>query len=88
MQTAQVINGRVYPVVRDADTYRALVDCAQVALEDQDFESYQKARPLLVSARFTKCSACLDRFERREDCIACVGNGFVSIAGRQPTSSA
>ena len=88
VQTAQVINGRVYPVVSDADTYRALVDCAQVALEEHDFESYQKARPLLVSARFTKCSACLDRFERREDCPTCAGSGFVAKEVNQPAGAA
>lgn len=88
VQTAQFIYGKVYPTICDADTYRALVDCAQVALEMRDFESYRKARPLLLSAKFSKCSACLDRFGQREDCSNCAGNGFVSTADTQPTSSA
>jgi hypothetical protein len=88
VQTAQFIYGKVYPAICDADTYRALVDCAQVALECRDFESYRKARPLLLFAQFTKCGACLDRFGQREDCSNCAGNGFVSTAGIQPTSSA
>ena len=88
VQTAQVINGKVYPIICDADTYRTLIDCAQVALEEHDFENYRIARPLLLSAKFAKCTACLDRFGLREDCMNCAGQGFVPKAGSQPTSSA
>ena len=88
VQTAQVINGKVYPIICDADTYRALVDCAQVALEDHDFEGYRKARPLLRSAQFTKCTACLDHFGLREDCGTCSGYGFLSRYPSQASPSA
>ncbi|WP_426136366.1 hypothetical protein [Pseudomonas sp. PWP3-1b2] len=88
VQTAQVVNGKIYPAICDADAYRALVDCAQVALEDRDFESYRKARPLLLSAKFAKCTVCLDRFALREDCTTCAGNGFVSKTGNYPASCA
>lgn len=88
VQTAQVINGKVYPIICDADTYRALVDCAQVALEEHDFESYRKARPLMQCAQFVKCTVCLDHFGLREDCLKCSGQGFVPRSGGQPTSSA
>ncbi|MEW5698713.1 hypothetical protein [Pseudomonas synxantha] len=88
VQTAQVINGKDYPIIGDADAYRTLMDCAQVALEEHDFENYRIARPLLLSARFTKCAACLDRFGSREDCITCAGNGFVTKADVQPAPSA
>lgn len=88
VQTAQVIWGKIYPAICDADVYRALVDCAQVALEEHDFESYRKARPLLISASFTRCTTCLDRFGLREDCTNCSGQGFVPKTGSQPTSSA
>lgn len=88
VQTAQVINGKVYPIICDADAYRTMMDCAQVALEEHDFENYRIARPLLLSARFAKCTACLDRFGPSEDCMNCAGQGFVPKGGRQPTSSA
>lgn len=88
VQTAQVINGTVYPVVSDADYYRALVDLAQVAIEQRDFDAYRKARPLLFSARFTTCGSCLDRFGVRDDCTICAGNGFVPKVRSQPASSA
>lgn len=88
VQTAQVINGKVYPIICDADAYRTLVDCAQVALEERDFESFQKARPLLLSAKFAKCATCFDRFGQREDCINCAGQGFVAKPVSQPTSFA
>lgn len=88
MQTGQVIDGKVYPIICDADTYRALVDSAQVALEEHNFEGYRKARPLLRSARFARCTDCLDHFGWREDCLNCAGQGFIPKAGSQPTSFA
>lgn len=88
VQTAQVINGKVYPIICDADAYRAVVDCAQIALEEHDFENYRIARPLVVTAKFAKCAACLDRFGLREDCMNCAGQGFIPKTGSQPTSSA
>ncbi|WP_256679801.1 hypothetical protein [Pseudomonas sp. Q1] len=42
VQTAQVICGKIYPANCNADTYRALVDCAQVALEEHYVECYRK----------------------------------------------
>ncbi|MDQ0739270.1 hypothetical protein [Pseudomonas sp. W4I3] len=88
VQTAQVINGKVYPIIGDADAYRALVDCAQVTLEERDFEGYRIARPLLLSAKFSKCTACHDRFDLREDCMTCSGQGFVPKGDNQPASLA
>lgn len=77
VQTAQFINGKVYPIIGDADAYRTLVDCAQVTLEERDFEGYRIARPLLLSAKFSKCTACHDHFGLREDCLNCSGQGFL-----------
>jgi len=86
--TAQFINGVVYRPVDDADTYRALVNTAQIALEAHDFDTYRKARPLLMGAEFTMCIECHDSFSLREDCQACAGNGFIRRARHQPNSSA
>lgn len=88
VQIAQTINGRVYANIDDPDCYRALVDCAQVALESHDFNSFRKARPLLLSANFNKCTACLDRFGLRDDCGTCGGNGFVRKPTHHPNPSA
>ncbi|VVM80309.1 hypothetical protein PS682_02298 [Pseudomonas fluorescens] len=88
VQTAQRVNGVTYPVIDDPDCYRTLVDLAQIALETRDFDSYRKARPLLMCASFTQCATCLDRFGLREDCVSCAGDGFVRKPSRQPSSSA
>ncbi|WP_430445453.1 MAG: hypothetical protein ACQZ2J_30135 [Pseudomonas piscis] len=76
--TGQRINGIEYTNIDDPDAYRALAECAQVALETHDFGTYQRARPLLLAAAFKKCPVCLDRFATREECQACAGHGFVA----------
>ncbi|WMN19845.1 hypothetical protein QL104_10660 [Pseudomonas piscis] len=76
--TGQRINGIEYTNIDDPDTYRALADCAGLALENHDFETYQRARPLLLASAFKKCPECLDRFAAREDCQPCAGRGFVA----------
>ncbi|WP_300631621.1 hypothetical protein [Pseudomonas sp.] len=88
VQFAQNINGAVYPSIGDPDCYRALVDRAQVALENHDFDTYRKARLLILSAHFVKCGACLDNFKLREGCHACIGCGFLPRYSGQPSSSA
>ncbi len=84
--TGQRINGREYSNIDDPDVYRALTDQALVALENHDFETYRRARPLLIAAAFKKCTVCLDQFATRENCPACGGRGFISRDGTQPTS--
>ena len=79
--TGQRINGIEYTSIDDPDVYRALSDCAGLALENHDFETYRRARPLLLAAAFKKCPECLDRFATREECRACAGRGFVVRAG-------
>ncbi|WMN15585.1 hypothetical protein QL104_19710 [Pseudomonas piscis] len=81
VMTGQRINGIEYTNIDDADSYRALSDCAGLALENHDFETYRRARPLLLTSAFRKCSECLDRFAAREDCKACAGRGFVVRGG-------
>ncbi|WP_414159898.1 hypothetical protein ACMGG8_15755 [Pseudomonas sp. BNK-45] len=76
--TGQRINGHEYSNIDDPDAYRTLADQALVALENQDFETYRRARPLLLAAAFRKCTVCLDRFSMREDCQICNGRGFVT----------
>lgn len=88
VQTTHFINGRLYPCVDDPDSYRLLVDSAQLALERHDFDTYRIVRPLLLSARFTKCGLCMDNFAMREDCDTCTGNGFVRKQRCHPSSSA
>ncbi|KPA89376.1 hypothetical protein PF66_04228 [Pseudomonas asplenii] len=72
----QRINGREYSNIDDPDAYRALADTAQIALENHDFGAYQRARPLLAAAAFTKCPTCMDRFALSDDCHKCKGRGF------------
>ncbi|MGY2171536.1 hypothetical protein [Pseudomonas gingeri] len=74
--TGQRINGREFSNIDDPDTYRALADIAQIALENHDFLTYQRTRPLLTAAMFKKCQTCMDRFTLREDCRDCGGLGF------------
>lgn len=84
--TGQRINGREYANIDDPDAYRALADQALIALENHDFETYRRARPLLLAAAFRKCSACLDWFAMREDCAVCEGHGFVPRDGGRSTA--
>ena len=79
--TGQRINGKEYSNIDDPDAYRALLDTAQVALENHDFETYRRARPLLLAAAFSKCASCRDHFALREDCEACGTMGFVAKEG-------
>ncbi|WP_454868475.1 hypothetical protein [Pseudomonas farris] len=83
IETGRMILGVIYTSIDDPDMYRALVDAAQVALEDRDLNAYEKMRPFIDLARFRTCPACLDRFDRRDDCSACSGQGFVI---KQPRS--
>lgn len=76
--TGQRIRGKEYSNIDDPDSFRALADTAQIALENHDFETYQRARPLLVAAAFTKCTSCMDSFALREECPSCGGRGFIS----------
>jgi len=79
--TGQRINGKEYSNIDDPDAYRALLDTPQVALENHDFETYRRARPLLLAAAFSKCVSCRDHFALREDCEACGAMGFVAKEG-------
>lgn len=78
IETGRTVEGVTYEPLEDPDLYRALVDAAQVARECRDLRLFERLRPLLDLARFRTCSACLDRFDRREDCAACFGRGFVT----------
>lgn len=83
IETGRMILGVIYKPIEDPDIYRALVDAAQVALEGRDLNAYEKIRPFIDLARFITCPACLDRFDRRDDCASCSGQGFVI---KQPRS--
>lgn len=78
IETGRTINGTLFKPVDDPDIYRSLIDSAQVAQECRDLLAFEKMRPLIDLARFCICPACLDRFDRREDCTACSGQGFVT----------
>jgi hypothetical protein len=77
-ETGRTINGVTHEPIEDPDTYRALVDVAQVAKESHVLQVFEKIRPLINLARFCQCPACLDRFDQREDCRTCAGYGFVT----------
>lgn len=78
VETGRMIEGRTVEPIDDPDTYRALVDVAQVAEECRDLPVFEKLRPLLDLARFHTCPACHDAFAPREDCSTCAGRGFVT----------
>lgn len=77
IETGRMILGVIYQPIDDPDMYRTLVDAAQVSLEGRDLNAYEKMRPFIDLARFRPCPTCLDRFDRRDDCAACSGQGFV-----------
>ena len=77
IETGRMIIGVIHQPIEDPDMYRALVDAAQVALEDRDLNAYEKMRPFIDLAKFSTCPTCLDHFDRKEDCPACSGQGFV-----------
>jgi hypothetical protein len=76
VETGRTIEGVSFEPIEDPDLYRALVDVAQVAQECRDLPTFERVRPLIDLARFRICPACLDRFDRREDCPTCTGQGF------------
>jgi hypothetical protein len=78
VETGRTFEGMTYEPIEDPDLYRALVDAAQVAQEGRDLRTFERLRPRLDLARFCTCPACLDRFDRREDCQTCTGRGFVT----------
>ncbi|MGE8483666.1 MAG: hypothetical protein ACN6Q5_13855 [Pseudomonas sp.] len=77
IETGRMILGVIYQPIDDPDMYRALVDATQVALEGRDLAANEKMRPFIDLARFRTCPTCLDRFDRRDGCAACSGQGFV-----------
>lgn len=78
VETGRTIDGVAFEPIEDPDHYRALVDVAQMAQECRDLRAFGRMRPLIDLARFCTCPTCLDRFDRREDCPACAGQGFVT----------
>lgn len=77
VETKRMVQGKVYTAIDDPDVYRWMVDVVQVATENRDVGVVNRIRPFLELAKFSQCSTCLDRFGKREDCVACDGLGFV-----------
>jgi len=78
IEIERVINSVGYKSIDDPDTYRALVDAAQIAYEERDLRVFEKVRPHIESAAFCLCPACHDQFGESEGCNVCVGKGFVT----------
>lgn len=78
IETGRTVEGVTHEPIEDPDLYRALVDAALVAQECRDLRTFERVRPLIDLARFSTCPACLDRFDRYEDCPTCAGQGFVT----------
>ncbi|CAH0211778.1 hypothetical protein SRABI89_02007 [Pseudomonas koreensis] len=78
VETERMIADITHHPIFDSDTYRALVDAAQVAQEERDLRAFEKVRPHIESAVFCVCPNCLDRFGDRDDCTTCSGKGFVT----------
>lgn len=78
IEMGRTVEGVTYEPIEDPDLYRALMDAAQVAQECRDLRTFERVRPLIDLARFYICPACLDRFDRYEDCPTCAGRGFVT----------
>lgn len=88
VETERMIAGISHHPLSDADAYRALIDLAQIAKEDQDLRAFQKLRPHIESSMFKECLTCSDHFAAREECIACSGLGFVlKISSKAYTKS-
>ncbi|MEB2858191.1 hypothetical protein VKY20_21470 [Pseudomonas atacamensis] len=77
IETERVISGIDYKPIDDPDAYRAMIDAAQVALEERNLCAFKKVRPHIESAAFYTCPACLDHFGARDDCPTCATKGFV-----------
>ncbi|WP_223849612.1 hypothetical protein [Pseudomonas koreensis] len=78
IETERVIDSVDYKPIDDPDTYRALVDAAQIAFEERDLRAFEKVRPHIESAAFCLCPACRDQFGESEGCDVCSGKGFVA----------
>jgi len=78
IETDRVIAGVDRKPLDDPDTYRALVNAAQVAQEERDLHAFEKLRPFIESAAFCTCPVCRDRFGQSEECPICSGKGFVT----------
>lgn len=78
LETGRMIAGVIHYPLSDADTYRALIDAAQIAHEERNLRAFERLRPHIESATFCMCPACLDRFDARDDCPTCDGKGFVT----------
>lgn len=61
----------------DPDMYRAIIDSALIALEEGNMPLYIELWERESFSIFTQCSSCCDRFELREDCPTCSGQGFI-----------
>lgn len=78
IESERVIDSVVYKPIDDPDTYRALVDAAQIAYEERNLRAFEKVRPHIESAAFCLCPACRDQFGESEGCHVCAGKGFVA----------
>lgn len=63
IETGRMILGVIYNPIEDPNTYRALIDAAQVALESCYLKAYEKMRAFIDLARFRTRPAWLDRFD-------------------------
>ncbi|MFK3971216.1 hypothetical protein ACI2KS_10865 [Pseudomonas sp. NPDC087358] len=61
----------------DPDIYRAVVEAALIALEEGDMLTYVMLWEKENFSIFRQCSRCCDRFDTREDCSTCAGQGFI-----------
>ncbi|MGZ9668069.1 hypothetical protein ACXX9E_18625 [Pseudomonas sp. GNP014] len=78
IETARMIAGLTHHPLYDSDTYRALIDAAQVAKEERHLRAFGQLRPHIELAAFCICPSCLDSFGVRDDCQTCAGVGFVT----------
>ena len=78
IETNRVIDGVDCEPLDDPDTYRALVDAAQVAQEERNLHAFERLRPFIESATFCTCPVCRDRFGQSEECTTCSGKGFLT----------
>jgi hypothetical protein len=72
----------------DPDTYRAIVDAALVALEEGDIPKYAALWERENFSIYRQCATCMDRFDLREDCSVCDGQGFIVDPSRPDALSA
>ncbi|QEY74083.1 hypothetical protein [Pseudomonas denitrificans (nom. rej.)] len=78
VKVGQYEQGRRIPYLRDLESCRLALDQLEALREEGLDQTYPVLQQALAIAPFGLCPACRDRFELRDDCERCGGDGIVS----------